>query len=69
MDPTDPLSFQTPTLAGIRTPSAPTFDLSTNELLARAIEAYPSQIYQGWQPSPPSMEDNNIVLLLEAVLH
>ena len=56
MDPTDPFSTSSLTIGGLPIQSNLSGELDEGQLMARLLAAYPSEIYEGWTPPPPSQQ-------------
>lgn len=56
MDPTDLLPNPPLTFGGLPIRSTPASELDPTDLMARLLAAYPSQVFEGWSPPPPSQE-------------
>ncbi len=56
MDPTDPFSTPPLTIGGLPIQTTPLGALDDSQLMARLLAAYPSEIYEGWTPPPPSQD-------------
>ncbi len=56
MDPSDLFPTHPFSSGGPPIQSAPSGALDPTDLMARLLAAYPSQVYEGWSPAPPSPE-------------
>ncbi len=56
MDPSNLFSTPTVPFGGAPIRSTPAGSLDPADLTARLLAAYPSQVYEGWSPAPPSQD-------------